>query len=353
MSKVSEIMGAPAISIIVPVYNSEEYLDESIGSILNQTFQDFEVLLIDDGSKDRSGAICDAFSEQDSRVRVYHKENGGICSARNYALERAKGEYITFMDNDDELYPTLFEDNYALAKSGNYDIVRFGNYHTITIDGKEISRKVYSCPNQSYNSEEMKKQYMDFHVKFTKAVWTALFKRELLNDNHIRFDERMKYGYEDRDFFVRTLLAAKSIAGNPNAYYVWKQRETHSTSMKKGIHILENRLECLKIIGENEYSLIEKNGIDKYPVAVWEKILGTYYIRTLVDILYTSGGWDMKYSERKQYWNNLRDRLFFKNRTTAQGLVELLRFNKFAFARVVLFYLRQYRLIEIMYCMKK
>ena len=89
------------ISIIVPVYNTEKYLDRCIQSILSQTYTDFELLLINDGSTDSSGAICDKYAEQDSRVRVFHKENGGVSSARNVGLDNAKGEWVTFCDSDD------------------------------------------------------------------------------------------------------------------------------------------------------------------------------------------------------------------------------------------------------------
>ena len=93
----------PKISVIVPVYNAEKYLHRCIDSILSQTFTDFELLLINDGSKDSSGAICDEYAAKDNRVRVFHKENGGASSARNLGLDNAKGEWIAFVDSDDLL----------------------------------------------------------------------------------------------------------------------------------------------------------------------------------------------------------------------------------------------------------
>ena len=125
----------PKVSVIVPVYNSEKYLPETIDSILNQKFADFELILIDDGSKDSSGVICDSYAAKDSRVRVIHKENGGICSARNAGLKIARGEYLAFCDNDDKYLPNLLEDNYELAKEYNADIVRFKRKRIAYIDG--------------------------------------------------------------------------------------------------------------------------------------------------------------------------------------------------------------------------
>ena len=98
----------PKISIIVPVYNVEQYLRRCIDSILNQSFADFELLLIDDGSKDKSGAICDEYAAKDSRIRVFHKENGGVSSARNIGLENARGEWLSFIDGDDVITEGYF-----------------------------------------------------------------------------------------------------------------------------------------------------------------------------------------------------------------------------------------------------
>jgi glycosyltransferase involved in cell wall biosynthesis len=109
------------ISIIVPVYNTEKYLDQCIQSILSQTYTDFELLLIDDGSTDSSGAICDRYAEQDSRVRVFHKPNGGVSSARNLGLDNAKGEWVTFCDSDDWVYDYWLQ-NFA-DSSDDVDIV--------------------------------------------------------------------------------------------------------------------------------------------------------------------------------------------------------------------------------------
>ena len=97
------------LSVIVPVYNSKEHLSRCIDSILSQSFSDFELLLVDDGSKDGSGAVCDAYSEKDSRVRVFHKENGGVSSARNVGIENADGQWLTFIDSDDWIEEDFFQ----------------------------------------------------------------------------------------------------------------------------------------------------------------------------------------------------------------------------------------------------
>ncbi|MBQ8827972.1 MAG: glycosyltransferase [Clostridia bacterium] len=107
----------PKVSIIIPVYNCEKHLTECIESILSQTLHEFELILVDDGSKDKSSEICDMYSNQDKRIKVFHKENGGVSSARNYGLKFASGEYFAFVDSDDTIVNTMYEHMYCAAKN--------------------------------------------------------------------------------------------------------------------------------------------------------------------------------------------------------------------------------------------
>ena len=123
----------PKISIIVPVYNTEQYLPRCLNSILSQSFIDFELLLVDDGSIDGSGSICDKYAAKDNRVRVFHKENGGVSSARNLGLDEAKGEWICFVDSDDEMLPNGLQtlangicDEVDIVMGGYEEVDEFG-----------------------------------------------------------------------------------------------------------------------------------------------------------------------------------------------------------------------------------
>ena len=111
----------PKISIIVPIYNVEKYLDKCVNSILSQTFSDFELILVDDGSPDNCGRMCDDWAQRDSRIVVYHKQNGGISDTRNYGIDRAKGEYLTFIDPDDYIESTYLEYLYIQAMNNAAD----------------------------------------------------------------------------------------------------------------------------------------------------------------------------------------------------------------------------------------
>ena len=129
---------SPKISIIVPVYKVEPYIHKCIDSILNQTFKEFELILVDDGSPDNCGNICDEYAKKDNRVRVIHKENGGISSARNIGLDVSNGEYIGFVDSDDYIKLDMYERLYNSCKVNNADISIIG-----TIEVDENGKKLY------------------------------------------------------------------------------------------------------------------------------------------------------------------------------------------------------------------
>ena len=126
----------PIISIIIPVYNAEKTLNRCVDSVLNQTFHDWELLLIDDGSKDRSMYLCDEYALKDKRIKVFHKKNGGVSSARNMGLDYARGEWITFVDSDDYICENIFD----LVSSHNEDLLIF-NYGSSDISSDKVNIK--------------------------------------------------------------------------------------------------------------------------------------------------------------------------------------------------------------------
>lgn len=133
------------LSVIIPVYNVEDYLARCVDSILGQTYHTLEVILVDDGSPDASGSICDAYAQKDSRVRVIHKENGGLSSARNAGLEAATGEYITFVDSDDWIEPDAYEHLLGLIERYQVKLVCGGNYD---VDGGTGEKILGLCPKK-------------------------------------------------------------------------------------------------------------------------------------------------------------------------------------------------------------
>ena len=187
------------ISVIVPVYNAEAFLHRCIDSILSQAYTDFELILIDDGSKDKSGEICDEYVQKYARVRVFHKENGGVSSARNLGLDNAKGEWITFVDSDDYIEPYFLQ-----SFEGNLDAdLIMGNM----VETGERGNLLKTIPVGYYNSIKPIISGNLTRLAF-QSTWGKLFKVSLLRD--LRFDEKMCIG-EDIPFVLSYLCRAKDI----------------------------------------------------------------------------------------------------------------------------------------------
>lgn len=143
------------VSVIMPVYNSGEYLQTAVDSILSQSLKDIELILVDDGSTDGSSEKCEEYAKKDKRVVVIHQRNGGICNARNAALKIARGEYIGFSDHDDEYLPGLLEDNYKLCITQNLDFVKFCKKWDVVEDGKVIERHSNTIAQKVFTRDDV------------------------------------------------------------------------------------------------------------------------------------------------------------------------------------------------------
>lgn len=221
---------APSVSVIMPVYNSQDYVEEAIRSLLDQDFDSFEVIAIDDGSTDASGAICDRLAAEDSRLRVIHKSNGGLCAARNTGIAEARGEYIMFCDNDDVAYPGFIADNYRLAKKHDADMVRFGRVLVRYANGVVWEIDEITPKKESILEGLAILGNLDLLLSLSCGVWSALYRKELIESNSIRFDEELRAGVEDHLFNDEIYKYAQRIVLNPHAYYEWRRRSDHSTS---------------------------------------------------------------------------------------------------------------------------
>ena len=202
------------VSVIVPVYNAGQSLPRCIDSILNQSFTNFELLLVDDGSTDGSGAICDAYAARDSRIRVFHKENGGVASARNAGLDKAVGDWVTFVDSDDyvldDYFPYCMEENIDLCiqnwRYGNGEVIQW--HEARIVDGE-------GC--RSFLAENI-------HTEMFRMVWGLFFRRKILVDNNIRFDVRFRLG-EDTLFVMDYYKFVKSIQLVDNSCYIYDRQD--------------------------------------------------------------------------------------------------------------------------------
>lgn len=218
----------PEISVIVPVYNTEKWLRRCIDSILAQTFSDFELLLIDDGSTDSSGTICDEYAEKDSHVRVFHKPNGGVSSARNFGLDNARGAWITFVDSDDWIGP-LYIENLINQPGKDFHLSLFWIEHSDNSSNAYAGRAIY-------NQELSQQQSIDFLTSRLWNICSNLYRNDIIKSSNLRFKERLSMG-EDTFFNYGYLANSKSISICKNFDYHYRQ--DNQTSLSKKIHTID------------------------------------------------------------------------------------------------------------------
>lgn len=242
------------ISVIVSIYNIQEYLPKAVDSLLNQSFKRLEIILVDDGSTDESGRICDAYAKKDGRIRVIHKENGGLSSARNAGIEAASGEYIAFVDGDDWIDPGMYEDMLtAIQKNGASLAVC--NYKEISRNGvKDTSTDELVV----WEGREALKAFVeeDERYQIQNAAWNKLYTRKLMGG--LRFPEGRLF--EDIVYTTKLIAASEKTVYLNRAYYNYvTDRGGSIMNSKKGEKILTDQVPAyqekgafLKAVGEEE-----------------------------------------------------------------------------------------------------
>ena len=290
----------PKISIIVPVYNVEQYLPRCINSILNQSFADFELLLIDDGSKDKSGAICDEYADNDDRIRVFHKENGGVSSARNIGLENARGEWLSFIDGDDEITEGYF--NIRQEHEGVDVIIK--PYSVVNADDRVTSH------NYELSILTGKDKIFRYYVqKRNNALWDKIIKRKTVGTK--RFNTNVSIG-EDFLFFLSVLPNVNSIAFDDTGSYRYFLRQgsaMQSVDIKRRIEILWQNIDNVKsFTNTDDLRLLQKGIVYKSYVLLLYRLRdelddnGRLKLKTLLK--------EMKYSDLKFIDFNSKKKLF-------------------------------------------
>lgn len=255
---------APQISIIVPVYNAEKYLHQCVDSILNQSFKNIELLLIDDGSTDASGSICDVYAHNDDRVKVVHKENGGVASARNLGLDLTRSEWLTFVDADDWIEPTMLEEVYQKAQLVNADLVFVDimySYPTYI--------EIYQTYRWRTNPQDALADYL---TKTRYRPGWGLIKKTLIENNKYRFPENLTI-YEDFHLMVRLVYKSNTIVQVEKPLYNYRMQDNsivHSTDHNRTI---QNQTWAYNSI----LQYFKDNGVyDKYAPALYARILHDY-----------------------------------------------------------------------------
>lgn len=205
------------ISVIIPVYKVEKYVEKCIQSVINQTYENLQIILVDDGSPDNCGKICDEYAKKDHRIEVIHKSNGGLSDARNKGLEIAKGEYIGFVDSDDYIEADMYEVLYNLLKQYNAD-VSICNFYTVS-QGKISIKNADNGINEYNRIEILKEILLDKNIQ--SYAWNKLYKKELFDE--IKYPIGKKYEDIGTTFFLLEKCNKVVVTGKSEYYYINRQ----------------------------------------------------------------------------------------------------------------------------------
>ena len=208
---------APKISVIMPVYKVEKYVGKAIECMQKQTLQDFEFLIVDDGSPDNSGKICDDYAAKDARLKVIHKSNGGAPSARNCAMDIAAGKYLYFMDSDDWAEPTMLQDMYELAETNSAQLVIAGFYIDTYYDAEHFVTAEISNPDAVMDQHNFRRQaYGLFDNNLLYTPWNKLFLHAYLSDNNIYYEQTF---WDDFPFNLNVIRNVSQVVVTSKMYY--------------------------------------------------------------------------------------------------------------------------------------
>lgn len=241
-------MEKPLISVIVPIYMIDRYVGICIESILNQTYRNLEILLVDDGSKDRCPEICDLYASKDGRVRVIHKSNGGLVSARKAGLQQSNGVYITYVDGDDWIGPGFIDGLYTAAETTGADMVCAGQTRDLFSKSacftNRVEPGVYEGKRLRELWENMASCGAFYRPGISTYVWNKLFRREILSEAQNRVDERISIG-EDGAVTYPALLMCGKVAVIDNVAYHYRQREDSMLKQSAGFATEAQKLRYL------------------------------------------------------------------------------------------------------------
>lgn len=336
------------VSIIVPVYNVNIYLNRCVRSVLEQTYSDFELILIDDGAIDGSARQCDFFQELDNRIIVVHKTNGGVSSARNAALQLVTGDYIMFLDGDDAFDVKTLEVCVGYLKDGLWDMVLFG-FHMYIEDCKKITFQgdIKYCNETIVSKTQLDCNFSNYYKKgYFNFITDKIIKASLILDNLILFNDEYNIGGEDAIFILDLIKHVNRLKVTSNVFYKYYRRSHESITQTFKSDKFDRYYNRVKRIYEHMRSI---NCID-YEYLV--KLYGLYFLWAYESTFYASAKFSLL--QRFKYVINIfnKDDIFTGQKSvqikTCLNLSYYSQFSKSSLFALKLFFKRKFVLLGIL-----
>lgn len=307
-----------SISVIVPVYNAEQYIGKTISLLLGQSFKDFELILVDDGSSDKSLKICEEYARKDNRVKPFHKDNGGPSDARNFGIRHAKGEFVSFIDADDDITDSYLEGLYNdLNRYQDIDLVIQG-MTKVWSDKK----KVYVLKDAAYSVslEGMTSFFEDVYLSHFSGPYCKLFRLDVLEEFNIIFSKNIIYA-EDYDFVLRYIPHCRNIATSSKANYNYL---LHGGSVSSKIYAFDRELSGLEQISGSYMSLYRL-----FPSANLKKLASQCICDYFWRVIFSNYKHDYSFCQRIKNFeciSNIQLRYFKENYTATSIFTKSVKF---------------------------
>ena len=273
------------VSIVVPVYKVEKYLDECVESILNQSYKNIEVILVDDGSPDRCPQMCDEWAKRDGRIRVIHKQNAGAGEARNTGMEHVTGDYLCFVDSDDRIHPDMIRNAYEYLQKESVDIVLFG-MSRIDNEGKLVSQNLPKPPQKVFRGEMVQEKLLPgilakdpktgMYMGIPCSVWSIMFNMDLIRKTNWRFVSERQYISEDIYSLLVLFKHIHSAAVLCESLYFYRINPTSLTRTYR-----DDRYEKVRLFYHQCIALCEQY---EYPESVFRACTGPYFGTTIESV---------------------------------------------------------------------
>ena len=283
----------PNVSIIIPVYNAEKYIKQCFDSIVNQAYKNFEVIIIDDGSKDNSGNISDEYAEQDSRFKVYHLKNQGAGQARNTGLDKASGEYIFFVDADDWLNIDAIQKHVDEIKEVDMVIGCSNNFYFDNGEFKYSKIEYYYPANKYLTKDEVRSMYIDIAINgVSHAPHNNMYKRRIIEENQIRFPNTKKY--EDLAFNNKYIDKINSLSIIDDSVYNYRVSDLEGVAQK----LPSNMFEIFTEVNNNLVKLLTKWNVMDYSS---KNKLNSFYITNVASCINNTYNPNLNYNIKERY----------------------------------------------------
>lgn len=336
------------ISVVLPIYNVENYLDRCINSIVHQTYDNLEIILIDDGSPDSCPQKCDEWAKKDNRIKVIHKKNAGLGMARNTGIENASGEYLCFCDSDDYIDLETINKAYEVAKKNNADIVTFG-INEVSSDGKIRKITIPNNIKKVYNNEDIEEELLPNLISYYNpkngekynirmSANTSLYSMDVIKKNKWRFVSEREIISEDIYSLLELYSYIKTIVILPESLYFYCENSMSLTHTYR-----KDRYEKIKYF----YDMCIKRATElNYNAEIKERLKYPYIENTIATIKMIISS-DNKYREKKSDVKKIIEDKHF------QTIIKQLNISKEKISRKILFLSMKYKLINICYLLFK